>query len=179
MKGLLFCEFIEFLEDQVGEDEAQEIIDSAELASEGAYSRVGFYDYQELIQLLVTSAAHTQQDASTLLAGFAEHLFVVFKRDYSDFFVNVDSAVAMLKTIDDHIHVEVKKLYPDAELPKFTYEESAGELHLHYQSPRPLASVAHALINACLLFYQNKQTLKSYEISEDQKRATFVVANVA
>ncbi len=175
MKGLLFCEFIEFLENQVGEDEAQEIIDSAELASEGAYSRVGFYDYQELIQLLVKAASYTGNDAGDLLQAFANHLFTVFHRDYGVFFEGVDNAVSMLKTIDDHIHVEVKKLYPDAELPQFVYDENGDELRLSYQSPRPLAGVAHALVNACLQFYENKQTLTHYEISEDQKRATFVI----
>ena len=153
MKGLLFCEFIEFLENQVGEEEAQEIVESAELASEGAYSRVGFYDYQELIQLLVKTASFTEKDASVLLQGFAEHLFDVFHRDYDAFFAVSNSAAEMLKTIDDHIHVEVKKLYPDAELPKFDYEEIDDELHLHYRSPRPLAAVAHSLVLACLKFY--------------------------
>ena len=176
MKGLLFCEFIEFLEEQIGDDETQEIIDSAELASEGAYSRVGFYDYQELIQLLVTTAAYTQKEAGDLLQSFANHLFMVFKRDYSSFFDGVTSAAEMLKTIDDHIHVEVKKLYPDAELPEFRYEEKGKELHLYYSSPRPLAGVAHALINACLFYYKNEQFLDSHEISNDQKSAHFVIS---
>ena len=81
----------------------------------------------------------------------------------------------MLKTIDDHIHVEVKKLYPDAELPKFQYTEQNGQLHLHYQSPRPLAGVAYTLVTACLQFYDNTQTLVSHEIAENQKSASFVI----
>lgn len=175
MKGLLFCEFIEFAENILGEEQAQEIIDSAELASEGAYSRVGFYDYQELIQLLTATSAYTQLDAADLLQDFAHHLFKVFKRDYGVFFEKANNAADMLKTIDDHIHVEVQKLYPDAELPKFNYMETGNELHLHYESPRPLAGVAHALVNACLKYYGEKQTLSRYEISEDQKSAFFVI----
>jgi hypothetical protein len=175
MKGLLFCEFIEFAEHQLGEDQAQEIIDAAELKSEGAYSRVGFYDYQELIQLLTATAEYTQLKTEDLLQGFANHLFGVFKRDYGVFFEKANNAADMLKTIDDHIHVEVKKLYPDAELPKFSYIETNNELHLHYESPRPLAGVAHALVNACLLYYGEEQTLIRYEISEDQKSAFFVI----
>ncbi len=178
MKGLLFCEFIEFVEEQLGEESAQEIIDASKLESEGAYSRVGFYDYQELILLLTNTASHSGKEAGDLLQGFANHLFKVFKRDYSPFFENVDSAAEMLKTIDDHIHVEVKKLYPDAELPRFFYEEKGDELHLFYESPRPLAGVAHALINACLQFFEDKQTLKSYSISEDQKQANFIIQTI-
>ena len=179
MKGLLFCEFIEFLEKQIGDDGTQEIIDKAELASEVAYSRVGFYDYQELIQLLVTTAEYTQKEAGDLLQGFANHLFKVFKRDYSSFFDGVSSAAEMLKTIDDHIHVEVKKLYPDAELPQFRYEEQGQDLHLYYSSPRPLAGVAHALINACLHYFKDEQFLEHHEISDDQKNAHFVISKQA
>ena len=47
MKGILFCEFIEYLEEVVGEDTAQEIIEETQVASEGDNSRVGQYDYQE------------------------------------------------------------------------------------------------------------------------------------
>ena len=175
MKGILFCEFIEYLEETVGDDTAQEIIDETELASDGAYSRVGQYDYQELIALLTTTASRTHSDAGDLLQEFADHLFGVFKRDYSVFFENTENAADMLKTIDDHIHVEVKKLYPDAELPKFDYQEKQGELHLNYQSPRPLAGVAYALVNACLKYYDNDDYLLRYEIAEDQKSASFVI----
>jgi len=175
MKGILFCEFIEYLEEVVGEDTAQEIIEDTQLASEGAYTRVGQYDYQELISLLTTTATKTHSDAGDLLQGFADHLFGVFKRDYNVFFENTKNAADMLKTIDDHIHVEVKKLYPDAELPKFDYQEKDGELHLAYQSPRPLAGVAHALVNACLKYYDNSDGLLSYDISADQKSASFII----
>jgi len=178
MKGLLFCEFIEFAEQQLGEELTQEIIDSAELESQGAYSRVGFYDYQELIQLLTSTSKHTGKEAGELLQGFANHLFVVFKRDYAGFFDGMDNAASMLKTIDDHIHVEVKKLYPDAELPRFVYEEKGDELHLFYESPRPLAGIAHALINACLQFFENKEQLKSYTFSDDQKQASFIIQTI-
>lgn len=177
MKGILFFEFLEFLENRIGETETQEIIDNADLKSNGAYSRVGFYDYQELIQLLTGAASQTGEPAEALLQAYAEHLFGVFKRDYSVFFENTHHAIDMLKTIDDHIHVEVKKLYPDAELPKFEYEEKGDQLHLHYESPRPLAGVALALVNACLSCFDNKQELAEYTIADDHKSASFIIAH--
>ena len=94
---------------------------------------------------------------------------------YSLFFEGVTSAAEMLKQIDDHIHVEVQKLYPDAELPSFNYQQQGEILTLNYTSPRPLAAVAHALVGACLKFFGKNETLVSSDIAEDQKSASFTI----
>lgn len=175
MKGIILSEFVEFLEVTLGDDRAQKIIDASQLKSLGAYSRVGLYDYQELIQLLTQTVSETEIGADVLLDGFSEHLFIMFKRDYNVFFEGVSSAAEMLTQIDNHIHVEVQKLYPDAELPRFEYTRSGNQLTLKYQSPRPLATVAQALVGACLKFYGDKEILISSSLASDQKSATFVI----
>lgn len=175
MKGIILSEFVEFLEITLGDERAQKIIGASDLASSGAYSRVGLYDYQELIQLLTETVSETDTEASVLLEQFSDHLFTVFKRDYNVFFDGVSSAAEMLTQIDNHIHVEVQKLYPDAELPKFEYTRSDGELSLHYQSPRPLAAVAQALVGACLKYFGDREVLLSSSIADDQKSAVFVI----
>ena len=91
------------------------------------------------------------------------------------FFEGVGTAGEMLTKIDDHIHVEVKKLYPDAELPKFEHTRDGDLLTLNYSSPRPLAAVAQSLLNACLKFFGDGERLVSSNISEDQCSATFVI----
>jgi hypothetical protein len=175
MKGIILSEFIEFIEQELGEDTAQTIINDSNVASDGAYSRVGLYDYQELIQLLTQTVSETETDASVLLEGFSNHLFNVFKRDYSLFFDGVENAAEMLKQIDGHIHVEVQKLYPDAELPSFSYTQEGPILTLLYTSPRPLASVAHALVGACLKYFGDNEELISSDIADDQKSAQFKI----
>lgn len=176
MKGIILSEFVEFLELTVGETTAQKIIDDSNLASEGAYSRVGQYDYHELIQLLTQSVAETAETAEVLLQGFADHMFKVFKRDYNIFFEGTENAVQMLMRIDNHIHVEVEKLYPDAELPKFDYSLDGDRLILRYLSPRPFAQVAHALVGACLKYFGDREQLVSSELSADLKSAIFEIS---
>lgn len=175
MKGIILSEFVEFLEDQFGFEVAQKVIDSSGVSSKGAYSRVGRYDYQELIQLLTHAVEQTDTDVDDLTQPFADHLFTVFKRDYSVFFEGVSSAAQMLTRIDGHIHVEVKKLYPDAELPKFEYQETEDVLILNYKSPRPLADVAKALVSACLKYFENRESLTQYSIDEDRCGAQFII----
>lgn len=175
MKGIILSEFIEFLEVRLGEDTAQSIINDSQIKTGGAYSRVGLYDYQELLQLLNQTVVETSQEAGDLLQEFSDHLFMVFKRDYHTFFEGVGSAGEMLTQIDNHIHVEVKKLYPDAELPKFDYTKDHNVLTLNYSSPRPLAAVAYSLVNACLKYFGESEHLVSTKIAEDQCSATFVI----
>jgi len=175
MKGIILSEFVEFIEQELGEDTAQSIIDNSGVESDGAYSRIGLYDYQELIQLLTQAVAETDTQASVLLENFSDHLFMVFKRDYSLFFEGVETAAEMLKQIDNHIHVEVQKLYPDAELPSFDYTQDGPILTLSYHSPRPLALVAHSLVGACLKFFGNNEELLKSDIADDQKSAHFTI----
>ena len=175
MKGIILSEFVEFLEESLGDSRTQKIIDASQLKSLGAYSRVGQYDYQELIQLLTQTVSETDTEAKVLLEQFSDHLFKVFKRDYSLFFEGVSSAAEMLTQIDNHIHVEVQKLYPDAELPKFEYIRNGNQLTLKYQSPRPLALVAQSLVGACLKFFGDSEALISSSMASDHKSAEFVI----
>lgn len=175
MKGIILSEFVEYIEEQLGEATAQKIIDDSGVESDGAYSRVGMYDYQELIQLLTQAVAETETEADVLLEGFSDHLFKMFKRDYSVFFDGVGSAAEMLSQIDNHIHVEVKKLYPDAELPSFNYVHEGNKLTLNYTSPRPLASVAQSLVGACIKYFGSKEKLVSTQIASDHKSASFEI----
>ena len=171
MKGIILSEFVEFIEQELGEGTAQKIINDSGVKSDGAYSRVGLYDHQELIQLLTQAVAETEIEASVLLERFSDHLLSMFKRDYSLFFDGVGTAAEMLKQIDHHIHVEVQKLYPDAELPTFSYTQNGSILTLIYQSPRPLALVAHSLVGACLKFFGGNEELLTSDIAKDQKSA--------
>jgi len=52
------------------------------------------------------------------------------------------------------IHVEVRKLYPDAELPTFTCDTSTpGRLTMLYRSSRPFADLAEGLIAGCIAHF--------------------------
>ncbi len=175
MKGILFVEFIDYLESQGSPDQTQEIINRANLESQGAYSRVGLYDYQELISLLIESASSLNTPAEELLDGFADHLMSMFSENYAGFFESADCAADMLLNLDSHIHVEVKKLYPDAELPKFTAVSDDKLLTLEYSSPRPLAGVALALTKACIKHFGRGETLIETTVADDQCSANFKI----
>ena len=55
MLGIVFTSLIEMLEEKVSPEFADEVITEAGLESQGAYTAVGRYPYDELVKILTVS----------------------------------------------------------------------------------------------------------------------------
>ena len=150
MKGTVFSEFIELVEERFSPELADEIIEAANLPSGGAYTAVGTYDHAELIELVGLLSQKSGIDVPSLVRTFGTHLAGRFTRLYPGFFDGVDGVFDFLGSIEEHVHVEVRKLYPDAELPTFRTERADDEhMKMIYRSGRPFADLAEGLIGGC------------------------------
>lgn len=150
MKGVIFTEFIEMVEAQMGFEMANTIIENSNLASGGAYTSVGTYPFEEMTALLTELSKNTNTPIPDLLEHFGEHLFGRFARLYPQLFKEKFSTLDFLEEIENYIHAEVLKLYPDALLPTIQItSKSATELVMTYQSPRKLMNLALGLIRGC------------------------------
>lgn len=156
MKGIVFTEFAEMVEATFGEDMFDDILDAVQPASEGAYTSVGTYDHQELVDMVVELSKQTDTPVPTLVHAFGLHLGKVFSEKFTTFFIEAGNTISFLEAIDNHIHVEVRKLYPDAELPVFSFEHVSSPTEhfaLHYQSTRGFADLALGLIESTASFF--------------------------
>ncbi|GLQ30231.1 heme NO-binding domain-containing protein [Litoribrevibacter albus] len=154
MKGIVFTEFFNMVEEQYDLDMVDQLIELTNTASGGAYTSVGTYDYQELVELITKLSEISQCPVNEWLHKFGQYLARTFSEKFSDFYTNCDSALSLLKEVEEHIHVEVRKLYPDSELPTFKHESSQnGESIFIYQSSRNLADLAQGLIVGSAEFY--------------------------
>lgn len=151
MKGIVFTEFLEMVEDRFSPQVADDILDGADLESDGAYTAVGTYDHSEILTLLSRLGSETDIPTDYLLRTFGGHLFSRFAAGHGGLFSGAETAFDMLNSVEeDYIHVEVLKL-PDAELPTFECESpDAATLVMTYRSTRPLASFAEGLISGCI-----------------------------
>lgn len=155
MKGIVFTEYLEMVAQAYGEDVVDDMIDSCDLLSGGAYTSVGLYDHNELIQMITALSRQKNIPAADLVQKFGYYLFFRFHEIMPVFFEKHTSAFAFLETIDDYIHVEVKKLYPDAQLPRFSIRiPEKNTLILTYESRCPFADLAQGLVHGCLDFYK-------------------------
>lgn len=167
MKGIVFSEFIEMVEDKFSPDLMDDIFDETELASGGAYTAVATYDHEEMVSLVVKLSEHTKIPIPDLLKTFGQHLLGRFTKLYPAFFENINDCFSFLKTIDDHVHVEVRKLYSDTELPHFHTEmKDDNTLVMTYSSKRPFADLAEGLIRGAIAHYEENIALTREDLSD-------------
>lgn len=147
MKGVVFTEFLDFVAKRYGDDAVDDIIDASVLPSGGAYTAVGTYNHTEMVTLCTALAEHTGEPAADLVRSFGTHLSATFVHGYPAFFARSGNFFDFLESIEAHIHVEVRKLYPDAELPTFKVEQrTPTRLVMEYRSPRRMSALAEGLI---------------------------------
>jgi hypothetical protein len=168
MKGIVFTEFLEMVEDHFGDAAVERIIEEATLPSGAAYTSVGTYDHRELVQLVKRLSVATGIGVSELVCVFGRHLFSRFVDSYPHFFEGVDSAFDFLESIEKHIHVEVRKLYPDAELPTFAcHTRGPGHLEILYRSTRPFGDLAEGLIMGCIEYFGEPIEVRRENLPQD------------
>jgi hypothetical protein len=160
MKGIVFREFADMVEQTFSAEILNRIIDASNLATRGAYTAVGTYDHREIVELVNRLSSETGVGIPDLLRAFGRYLFKRFVALYPHFFASAKSAFDFLPQVHNIIHVEVKKLYPDAELPQF--ETSAPEpdrFVMVYRSTRPFGDLAEGLILGCIEHFGEKISL--------------------
>jgi hypothetical protein len=168
MKGIVFTEFLEMVESRHEGEFVDDLIVTAGLPHDGAYTAVGTYPHTEMVSLVVRYSAMTEAPAATVLNGFGRYLFQRFSVLYPVFFKDIDCPLRFLGTIEEVIHVEVRKLYPDAELPRFdAHRPEPGVLELTYRSERHLADLAEGLIEGCVEHFGIPHTIERGEAGAD------------
>jgi len=178
MKGIVFTEFIDMVENEFGYGMVDQIIEDSNLPSKGIYTSVGTYDHSEIVALLMNLSKQTKIDSQVLLKQFGEYLFGTFLKAYPHFFKESENSIDFLQSIDNYIHVEVLKLYPDAKLPKFKTETlEDGSLIMTYYSERKMSALAAGLIEKSILHYKDPFTVKIEMVEEDGSIAKFTIKN--
>jgi len=168
MKGIVFTEFLDMVEEEFGYETVHEIIVASEVESDGVYTSVGTYEFSELLALISNLSTLKKVEVPVLVKAFGKYLFHTFLKVYPGFFTRCKSSFEFLKSIDDHIHKEVRKLYSDAELPRFQHEQiGEDQLNLVYSSSRKLGDLAEGLIEETMLYFNDAYDLKKVPVNED------------
>lgn len=151
MKGLVFSQFIDMVEERFGPDLCERIIAAADLPSGGVYSSLGTYDFEEMESLVSCLSQETGTAPGQLIKAFGMHMFGRLVSLYPQFLEGEASTMSFVPKVENYIHHEVRKLYPDATLPSFAIEEETPErLVFVYQSPRPLGDMAEGMLLGCV-----------------------------
>ncbi|CUH50748.1 heme NO-binding domain-containing protein [Shimia marina] len=181
MKGVVFVELIHMAESVMGETAVDHILDKIELQSDGAFSAVGNYPCSELLRIVEAFGAELNAPVEALHVQFGHWMFARFVQGYPIFFEGKPDGFAMLESIEDEVHVEVRKLYPEVELPRFTTQRQGPDsLRMVYSSERPLQHFCRGLIEACMAHFNHQATLQMTDHSaEGRCTAEFLIQKAA
>ena len=157
MKGVVFTEFLDMVEGLFSADMVDDIIEDSAVPSGGAYTSIGTYPHQEMVALIGALSQRSAMPVPDLLRAYGQHLFGRFYASYPSFFTDVHDALSFLAGIEDIIHAEVLKLYPDAQLPRFeTEHRSDNQLVLLYESNRHFEDLAEGLMLGCIAHFAER-----------------------
>ena len=176
MKGIVFTEFLEMVEQEFGLQVVDNIITKSNLPSEGAYTSVGTYDFLEMQQLLVHLSEDTNIPIQDLLFAYGKFFFATLENNHRDIFSLYSSPLTMLASIENHIHVQVRKIYPGAELPTFKIiKQEEDYLEMMYYSERSMYMFAKALMEKTFEHYHENSKIHLELLKEDGSQVLFKI----
>ncbi|MEE2802211.1 MAG: heme NO-binding domain-containing protein [Bacteroidota bacterium] len=167
MKGIIFTEFLELVEEKFGLSMVDTIINESELESQGIYTSVGTYEFSEMLQLITHLSKNTNISVDDLLLVYAEHLFAAFINMHPNIVEHYKDPMDLVASIENHIHVEVKKIYPEAQLPTFEIQEkNSDSMKIIYKSDKALYMLCKGLMTETFKLFKTPVNIEFYKLNE-------------
>ena len=121
----------------------------------------------------------TNIPVSDLLLHFGKHLFHRFSILYAHLVAGRKDTFEFLEQIENFIHVEVKKLYPDAQLPAIdTRMVTDDVMELIYRSQRKLGYLAFGLMMGCAVYFDETIEIEMENLVEDASQVRFIIKKI-
>lgn len=179
MRGIIFTEFLELVEEKFGLEMVDAIITQSDLASKGAYTSIGTYDFSELNQLITNLHKNTGISTDQILFVFAEYFFTILEKNYSTLISNYKDPIDILASLENNIHEEISSIYEDAQLPSFkVVDKTKDSLILIYKSSRAMCYFGLGLMNKTFEHFNSKANILLEKIKDDGTEVKFVINRI-
>ncbi|MEO1030377.1 MAG: heme NO-binding domain-containing protein [Bacteroidota bacterium] len=176
MKGIIFTEFLELVEEKFGLAMVDKIISQSKLDSGGIYTSVGTYEFSEMLQLITHLSNNTDISVDDLLMVYSEHLFAALVKSHPNLVSHYKDPMDLLASIENHIHVEVQKIYPEAQLPTFDLEERTDKrMVLIYKSDKALYVLGKGLMLETFKLFKVPVDITFEKLNEEGTEVRFVI----
>ena len=161
MKGAVFTNFQEMIEENFGMECWEVLLEKCDLPSGGMYTSASTYDDQEILSLVGALSEYSSTPVPDLVEAFGRYLYDGLAQSLPPSMMNYPDLWSLLEAVDSVIHVEVNKLYPDALTPKIIVtEKRANGVSLYYQSPRKMCLLAIGLVHKAAESFGTPVTIK-------------------
>lgn len=176
MLGIIFTNLVEMIETTVSYEMADEILQEANLSSDGIYTSVGHYPLEDVVEIVTLLSKKTDIPPDDLIFAFGKYLFAKLMEGHKHIVSADVTLFELLAQLDSKIHVEVLKLYPNATLPTFSIlNEGPGMIQMLYQSPRQLETLASGLIQGGAEYFNTKVDVDMVIVQTDPYKVKITV----
>jgi Haem-NO-binding len=152
VKGIVFGLLEDAVSRTYSDDVWDDLLDRAGL--DGVYTSLGSYPDAHLTSLVSAASDVTGNDPQDIIRWFGRGSIPQLAAAYPAFFEPHEDVGAFLRTLNDIIHPEVRKLYPGADVPTFGFStRTDGTIVMRYGSPRRLCAFAEGLIEGAAAHY--------------------------
>ncbi len=161
MKGAIFTCLQELVEQEHGLVFWDKVITERSFDSDGIYISTKNYSDEELFSIVTYLAEATKTSTSQLIQALGKKLFLKLLPMAPPQAQQASELRTFLLMVDKIIHVEVLKLYADANLPEFKYDnEQSDYLIMKYTSPRKLCHLSEGLILGASAHFNQKVSIQ-------------------
>ncbi|OIQ30380.1 MAG: hypothetical protein BM564_03160 [Bacteroidetes bacterium MedPE-SWsnd-G2] len=179
MKGIIFTEFLDLVEEKFGLAMVDKIINQSKLDSGGVYTSVGTYEFAEMLQLISNLSKNTDISVDDLLLVYSEHLFATLIKTHPKLVDHYKDPMDLLASIENHIHVEVQKIYPEAQLPTFDLEErTETKMVMLYKSDKALYMLGKGLMLETFKLFKVPVSINYEKLNTLGTEVRFVIEKV-
>ena len=148
MKGVIFNLLEGFISDGWGEETYEEILSLCPLKTKEPFVGPGTYPDSDLVAIATQAANKLGISLPEALRAFGGYAFPKLIEKYPVFMEGISHPKDFLKSVDGVIHVEVRKLFPEAVTPSFEYEEPAPDrLKMRYRSKRKMCPLIDGFLD--------------------------------
>lgn len=147
MQGMVFTALSDMVIEKFGMSRWNSILQQVQLSSDGVFTSAQQYPDAELLQLVSIISDELEIPIPVLVKAFGVYLFPALYARRPKQLDQVKGVIEFLTFVEDTVHYEVKRLYPDTYLPTFEHELLPdGGLKLIYRSKRQMCALAEGLI---------------------------------
>ena len=162
MKGVLFNVVEEVVDETLPEGTWDRALDSAGVR--GAYTSLGNYPDEQAVQIVGSISEQSGLPVPDVLRHAGQHGFGHLIERHPELMTDIHDLPTLMARLDDVIHPEVLKLYPEATPPAFAVESSDEHaMTLRYTSPRQLCFLAEGLIAGAAAHFDTAVTVSQSE----------------
>jgi hypothetical protein len=175
MKGVIFNVVEEVIEDLFDADTWDALLDEADV--DGAYTALGDYADTELLAIVAAACKATGMSAEEVLRTVGHHALPKLASRVPDSLTDAPDAFSFIRNVNDIIHPEVLKIYPDSIPPAFVFEEHTEGLVVQYRSARNLPALAEGLLSGVSLLFDEDISVTPIEPGENDEPRFLVTSS--